>query len=90
MSKVVWLPGVKMLKFSILLVVMTAVFLQTIPAYCGVSRTTSFQISVTIPPHVIVNDITTAQFSNNPYQLVQTQMVTRDNKNISLTSIVVP
>jgi hypothetical protein len=50
----------------------------------------SFQLSVTMPEHVIVNNTSVSPFSNNAYQLVQTQTVIRNNKTISLTSIVVP
>ncbi len=80
-----------MLKFLILLTLTTVIFIQTVPAYCGVSRTVTFQLSVTIPEHVIVNNnLNLSQFSNNPFQLVQTQTVIRNNRSISLTSIVVP
>jgi hypothetical protein len=56
------------------------IIIQTGPAFCGVSRTETFQLSVTIPEHVMENN----------KQLVQTQTVIRDNKSIRLTSIVVP
>jgi len=80
-----------MFKLLTLLVLTIAIFMQTAPAYCGVSRTMVFQLSVTIPEHVILNSgIAAAPFSNNPYQLIQTQMVVRNNRTISLTSIVVP
>ena len=80
-----------MLKFFILLALTTVIFIQTVPAYCGVSRTMTFQLSVTIPPHVIANKaLGLTAFSNNPNQLIQTQAVIRNNKSISLTSIVVP
>jgi hypothetical protein len=78
-----------MLKLFILLAVAISIFIQTVPAYCGVSRTTTFQLSVTIPDHVILSS-SPSPFSNNPYQLAQTQIVMRNNRNISLTSIVVP
>jgi hypothetical protein len=81
-----------MLKLFILLALGTIVFLQTAPAYCGVSKTATFQLSVTIPEHIIFNSNLAAAtpFSNNPYQLIQTQIVMRNNRNINLTSIVVP
>ena len=80
-----------MLKLLPLLVLTIVIFMQVVPAYCGVSRTMSFQLSVTIPPHVIVNNsLNIIPFSNNHYQLVQTQTVIRNNKSIRLTSIVVP
>jgi hypothetical protein len=80
-----------MLKLFILLALTIVICIQAIPAYCGVSRTTTFQLSVTIPDHVISNmNLGVTPFSNNPYQLVQTQTVTRNNKSISLISIVVP
>ena len=80
-----------MLRFFILLALTTVVFLQVLPAFCGASQTTSFQLSVTIPEHVISkNNSVATPLSNNPYQLAQTQIVTRNNKTISLTSIVVP
>ena len=65
------------------------ILMQTIPAYCGEgSRTLSLQVSATLPQHVMTNSGT--QLSNNPNQLAQTQMVVRNNKNISLTTVVVP
>jgi hypothetical protein len=65
--------------------------MQTVPAYCGVSRTFILQISATIPEHVMTNNnLSITPFSNNTYQLIKTQTVIRDNKSISLTSIVVP
>jgi hypothetical protein len=78
-------------RFSFLLA-LTAIFLmQTIPAFCGVSKTMSFQISVTIPPHVIANGaLGLSLISNHLYQIVQTQTIIRNNRSISLTSIVVP
>jgi hypothetical protein len=80
-----------MQKLLILLAIVIFLLIQSEPAFCGASRTTSFQISVTIPEHVIVNNNpVAASFSNNPYQLVQTQTVIRNNKTISLTSVVVP
>ena len=87
MSKVVWLP--LMLK---LIVVLTSVALliciQTLPAYSGATKTVTFQVSATLPEHVISNNINTAL--NSSSQLVQTQTVFRNNKTISLTTIVVP
>ena len=80
-----------MIKFIILFVLAIVVFIQTIPAYCGVSKTTVFNLSVTIPEHVLTSSNASAiPFSRNPYQLIQTQMVMRNNQSISLTSIVVP
>ena len=78
-----------MLKLFILLALTIATFIQAAPAYCGVSRTTVFRLSVTIPEHVIFNT-NPQNASHNPYQLTQTQTVMRNNKSISLTSIVVP
>ena len=78
-------------KLPILIALTTVIFIQTMPAYCGVSRTMSFRLSVTIPEHVIFNNNPgVTPFSNNTYQIVQTQTVIRNNKSISLTSIVVP
>ena len=79
-----------MLKSSILLVVTIFILLQTAPGFCAASKTTTFQVSVTIPEHVILNIKPGNSFSNNPYQLVQTQTVIRNNKNVHLTSLVVP
>jgi hypothetical protein len=76
-----------MFKFLILLSAATVIFLQTVPAYCA-GRTMALVVSATLPEHVMSNNLNT--FSNNPNQLAQTQMVVRNNKNISLTSIVVP
>ena len=78
-----------MLKLLSLFAVVTAIFMQTVPAFCEVSRSTTFHLSVTIPEHVILNNLR-APLSNNTVQLVQTQTVIRNNKSISLTSIVVP
>lgn len=89
-GKAVWLPRPKMLKCLILLVLIVVFFTQTPPAYCG-SRSISLIVSATLPEHVM--DIGTpgiAPFLNNPNQLVQTEMVVRNNKSIRLTSIVVP
>jgi hypothetical protein len=67
------------------------IYMQAAPAYCGVSRTMTFNLSVTIPEHVIFNSgLRATPFSNNTYQLVQTETVIRNNKSIRLTSIVVP
>ncbi len=81
-----------MSKLFILLALAIVIFIQTAPVYCsGISRTMIFHLSVTIPEHVIFNnDLVSTPFSKNPYQLVQTQTITRNNKNIQLTSIVVP
>ena len=77
-----------MFKCLTLLSLIVFVFIQTLPAYC---RTAAFQLSVTIPEHVMLNNsLVAAPFSVNPYQLVQTQTVIRNNQNVSLTSIVVP
>jgi len=78
-----------MLKFLILLALTTVIFIQTVPAYCGGSR--SLLVSATLPEHVMTNNnLERTSFSNNPYQLAQTQIVIRNNKTITLTSIVVP
>jgi len=63
--------------------------LQTLPAYC-VTRTMSFHISVTIPEHVMVPSNMSAVSVPQNQQLVQTQLVMRNNKPVQLTSIVVP
>ncbi len=76
-----------MQRLFILLALTTVIFLQSIPAYCA---TTTFHLSVTIPAHVILNGPNMAPSSKNAYQMVQTATVVRNNKNISLTSIVVP
>jgi hypothetical protein len=75
-----------MLKFFILLALTTVIFIQTVPAY-----SMSLVVSATLPEHAMANNnLSVTPFSNNPYQLVQTQIVIRNNKTISLTSIVVP
>ncbi len=80
-----------MLKFLILLVLTIVIFMQTIPGLLRGSRTITLTVSATIPEHVMVNNNPgSTSFSNNPNQLVQTQTVIRNNKSISLTSIVVP
>ena len=72
----------EMFKFFILFALTTVLCLQCLPAYCGVSRTVALQVSVTIPPHVMLN--------NNLGQLVQTQTMIRNNQNVQVTSIVLP
>ena len=80
-----------MLKFFILLALTIVILMQTVPSYCGVTKTTIFQISVIIPEHVMANNNhSVTPISKNTYQLVQTQTVIRNNKSIRLTSIVVP
>ncbi len=70
-----------MFKFLTLLFLTTVIFMQTVPAYCG-GRTTSLEVSATLPEHVMEN--------NNQLTQTQTQTVIRNNKIINLTSIVVP
>jgi hypothetical protein len=82
-----------MLKLFILLALTIVFFIQTAPAYCGVSKTVVFHITVTLPAHVMAdNDLSLNPFSNKPYQnqIVQTQTVIRDSRTISLISVVVP
>lgn len=80
-----------MFKLYILFILTIVIFMQPVPAFCGATRTMTFQLSVTIPEHVIVNNNReSVPFSNNTNQLVQTQTVIRNNKTIRLTSIVVP
>jgi hypothetical protein len=81
-----------MLKLLIPVTVAAFIFLQIMPAYCGVARTAVFELSVIIPEHVITTGALDAAISNNPFQfqMIQTQIVTRNHKNIRLTSIVVP
>ena len=86
-----WLSGsrklVEMRRILLLLALTTFVFLQSVPAYC---TTMSFQVSVTMPEHVMAsNTLGQAISLNSTYQLVQTQTVIRDNERINLTSIVV-
>ncbi|MDE1920418.1 MAG: hypothetical protein KGJ09_02190 [Candidatus Omnitrophica bacterium] len=78
-----------MLKLLPLLVLTALIVFQTVPAYCAVSRTVTFQLSVTIPPHVMLNPSGSA-FPNNPYQITQTQTLIRNNQTIRMTTIVVP
>jgi hypothetical protein len=83
----------EMLKLLIPAAVAIAIFIQAFPAYCGVSRTATFELSVTIPEHIVTNSaLVASSFTNNPFQfqLIQTQIVMRNNKSIRLTSIVVP
>jgi hypothetical protein len=79
-----------MRKLFTLIAVVTVIFLQAGHAYCGVSKTMTFRLSVTIPPHVIYDTSNGTPISNYPFQLIQTQTVMRNNKSIQLTSIVVP
>ena len=79
-----------MLKLFILAALTIFICLQTVPAYCGASRTMAFQVSVTIPEHVMFNNDICYSIFKQSYQLVQTQTVIRNNRAISLTSIVVP
>ncbi|MDE2222764.1 MAG: hypothetical protein KGK03_06810 [Candidatus Omnitrophica bacterium] len=78
-----------MFKLLPLLALSILIFVQTVPAYCAVSRTVTFQVSVTIPPHVMLNP-SGGTFGNNPYQMVQTQTLIRNNQTIRMTTIVVP
>ena len=67
------------------------VFMLTTPAYCAGSRTIMLQVSATLPEHIMDNqNSTTLSLSSNPYQLIQTQTVIRNNQPITLKSIVVP
>lgn len=81
----------EMPKLLYLIALIIFLILQEEPAFCGATRTMSFQISVTIPEHVMLNnDLNAAPPASTPFQLVQTQTVIRNNRTISLTSIVVP
>jgi len=79
-----------MFRILILLAFTTVIFMQAIPAYCGASRTESFELSVTIPEHVFYSNAAQVNpFMMNTHQVVQTQTVVRNNQTITLTSIVV-
>jgi len=83
--------GDEMKKLLFLSAIAIFIIIQTEPVFCGVSKTATFRLSVTIPEHVMGNNnLSVSPLSNNSNQLVQTQTVVRDNKSISLTSIVVP
>lgn len=63
--------------------------IQAFPAFAATTRTTTFHLSVTIPEHVMMPS------GNDPvggaaYQLVQKQILIRNNRAVSMTSIVVP
>ncbi len=77
-----------MLKFFILLAVAMVFFLHAVPAYCGASRTMIFHLTATLPPHIMFNAL--SLLSNNANQIVQTQIVLRNNKSVRLRTIVVP
>jgi hypothetical protein len=80
-----------MLKLLVPLALTIVIFTQTVPVFGGVSSTMTIQLAVTIPQHVILNsNLVSTPFSNNAFQLVQTQSVIRNLKTISLTSVVVP
>ena len=80
-----------MLKLFILLALTIVIFIQTMPAYCGGSTTMVFHVSATMPEHIIINNNPGLTLdTSNPYQLVQTQIVMRNNRSVILTSIVVP
>jgi len=80
-----------MKRFLKLLAVVIFIIIQTEPAFSQISKTTVFQMSVTIPEHVIYNNgLMAAPAANHLDQLIQTQTVIRNNKTIRLTSIVVP
>ena len=80
-----------MFKFLILLALTIVIIIQTAPAYCLGSNTVSFQVSAIMPEHVMFNSNHEAlAFSNNFQQISQTQTVIRNNRTISLTSIVAP
>jgi hypothetical protein len=79
-----------MQKNAYLLALIIFSIIQTEPAIGGVTRTASFQISVIMPEHVMSNNaLDRVLSSNNSNQIIQTQMVIRNNQRISLTSIVV-
>ena len=66
----------KMFKFLLLLCLTILICLQTVPAYC---ESLTFQVSVTIPPHVMLNsNLGINSFSQNPNQLIQNQIVIRN------------
>lgn len=83
-----------MLKFFILAAVAITVLIQALPAYCsGVSKAMTFQMSVIVPEHVLTTSaFETLAVPDNPFkfQMVQTQIVTRNHQQVRLTSIVVP
>jgi hypothetical protein len=80
-----------MLKLLTTFILTIVLFILTPPAYSSVSRTMAFQLSVTIPEHVFLNNnLGNTALSTNAYQLAQTQTVIRNTKTIRLTSIVVP
>jgi len=81
----------EMSKLYFLVLIIIFLVLQEEPSFCGVTRTASFQIAVTIPEHVMSsNGAGLALPASTPFQFVQTQMVLRGNKLVQLTSIVVP
>ena len=66
------------------------IIIQEEPGYCQITKTTTFHISVTIPEHVLSPGLGIAPDTNHSNQLIQTQTVMRNNKAVSLTTIVVP
>jgi len=88
-----------MLKFLVLSALTIVLFIQTAPAYCGITRTFVYHLTVRLPEHVMADANAIAEYNSrfnpflkNPYQnqLVQIQTVIRNNKTIRLASIVVP
>jgi len=78
-----------MIKIYILFALAIIILMQIQPAYCGVSKTMVFQLSVIIPQHVLLNaNLNVTPFAGN--QIVQTETVMRNNRSITLTTIVVP
>jgi hypothetical protein len=78
-----------MLKKLIVSGLIVAVVMPFSRAFGGVSRTMEFRISVTIPPHVMMNSNQIGGGSAKN-QLSQTQTVFRNNQLVQVTSIVVP
>jgi len=81
----------EMLKLFFLLALTILVIMQTQPGFCEGARVIMLQVSATMPPHVMINaNHQVNPFSDTVLQITQTQLIIRDNRTISLTSIVVP
>jgi len=76
-----------MRKYPILLTLATVMIFQSLPAYCN---SITLEVSATLPEHAMSADLGGTPSLNNAIQMVQTETVTRDHQNVSLTSIVVP
>ncbi|MBF0511703.1 MAG: hypothetical protein HQL13_05160 [Candidatus Omnitrophica bacterium] len=79
-----------MIKFLIIFLFTIVFFLPAIPGFCGESRTVTFQLSLTIPPHVMWSPAGDLQGTSRSNQIVQTDTMIRNNRMVEMTSVLVP